>query len=97
MVALGADVTAKDNGGETPLSWACLRGLNADVIEFLIKKGADVASIFPLSYRFPNRVLEILVHAGVEMPFLVCKFCPPSPVPPPFVPLLSLPPLTSFE
>jgi ankyrin repeat protein len=43
LVEKGADLNAKDNGGQTALMKAVWMGrCNADVVRFLIEKGADV-------------------------------------------------------
>lgn len=41
LVAAGADVTAADPAGETPLHWAIAYGWNAATVELLLEAGAD--------------------------------------------------------
>ncbi|MEZ0261338.1 MAG: ankyrin repeat domain-containing protein [Alphaproteobacteria bacterium] len=41
LVAAGADIEAKDNGGETALGWACLRVTRSCIAKLLLALGAN--------------------------------------------------------
>jgi ankyrin repeat protein len=69
----GADVNAKDEGGQTPLHQAALRG-NKEIVELLIANGADrnakdVNGRTPLHYATfgYNETVELLLANGADV------------------------------
>lgn len=56
LLANGADVNNRDSQGYTALSWSCGKGApDADVVELLLRAGADVADLYNM-----NCVLQYL-------------------------------------
>jgi ankyrin repeat protein len=43
LIARGADMSAKNNHGDTPLHWACMNG-QTEIVQILIDRGADISS-----------------------------------------------------
>jgi cytohesin len=71
LIAAGADVNAKSDGGSTPLHGAALRG-KEEVAELLIAKGADVNAknengTTPLHFADTREIAELLIAKGAEV------------------------------
>lgn len=89
LVKSGADVNAKDNEGKTPIMFAVYNNQNAELVEYLLQKGADIsvavakgkfAGLYPLDLArladHPNRdkYIRLLEKAGEKL-----KHMPESP------------------
>jgi ankyrin repeat protein len=64
------DINAKNDWDLTPLYYAC-KTEKYDVMEFLIKHGADVNGVLPAKHAYARRVLEMLYENGWKYPYLV--------------------------
>jgi ankyrin repeat protein len=70
LVGKGADINAKDNGGETPLHFAVSYD-NLEIIKYLIKKRANVnikdnGGKTPLDYVEDAEIIKFLRDAGAK-------------------------------
>ena len=64
LIAHGADVNARDDGGTTPIEEASWRGETA-MVALLVDKGADVKSANPLNGVTPLHAAAVKGHIGV--------------------------------
>ncbi|MFB2982591.1 ankyrin repeat domain-containing protein [Microseira sp. BLCC-F43] len=75
LIAKGADVNAKQTGGDTPLHWAAEKG-SKEIVELLIAKGASVnaksdSGDTPLHLANNKYIAELLIAKGADINALV--------------------------
>ncbi len=70
---IGADIEAKDQDGDTPLTLACQKN-HLDVIKLLLEKGLLsllLATILNTCYKLESvTIMDVVLHSYTLFPFL---------------------------